>query len=70
MKPLTPHLSYTLAQRIAHAEQAILFASAGSWLDQTSCWHICRTYGVPDFIDRLKELRAGFRNELSFAEGK
>jgi hypothetical protein len=61
---------YTAEQRTAHAEQAILWAASGLWLDQTSCWHICRTYGVPEFLDRLKELRAKFRNELSFGEGK
>jgi hypothetical protein len=60
--------AYPISQREAHAEQAILYAASGKWLDLTSCWHICRTYGVPHFTDRLKEMRAGFRDELSFGE--
>jgi hypothetical protein len=39
-------------------------------LHLTSCWHICRTYGVMHMLDALKELRAKFRTELSFSEGK
>jgi hypothetical protein len=60
--------SYTQAQRAAHAEQHILAMAALNELHLTSCWHICRTYGVMHMLDALKELRAKFRTELSFSE--
>jgi hypothetical protein len=71
VKPLTPHLSYTLEQRIGHAEQAILFASAGSWLDQTSCTHIARTYGISHLTVDLKRLKGSLFPEFALnGDGK
>jgi hypothetical protein len=61
--------AYPLSQREAHAEQAVAFAAAGQWLDNTSCWHICRTYNVPHLLSDLKALRAKFRTELSMVGG-
>lgn len=62
---MTPADAYPQAQRRAHAEQHILAAAECGFLEQTSCWQICRTYQV-NIIDDLKALRAKFRNELSF----
>jgi hypothetical protein len=30
---------------------------------------VAKTYGIPDFVDRIKAMKAKFRNELSFQGG-
>lgn len=61
--------TYTIQQREAHAEQAILLAAAGGWLPITSCTAICRTYGCPDFATELKRRKGQlFPEFLSNAE--
>lgn len=71
MNPFTPHLAYTLAQRQAHAEQALLLASAGGWLDKTSCSQIARTYGVTHLVGDLKRIKGKMFPELALnGDGK
>lgn len=64
-------MSYTREQREAHAEQFIMLAAAGGFLETTISREVARTYGLPDsFIPTLKALKAKFRNELSFGGEK
>lgn len=70
MTPLTPHLAYTRAQRIAHAEQHILAMYEIHELEVPQSRHVAATYGIPEYESALKAMKANFRNELSFGEGK
>lgn len=64
-------MSYTRSQRRAHAEQAIVVAAGGGWLAQTSCTHICNTYGCRDFTAELKTMKAKLFPEFAInGEGK
>ena len=59
---------YTQKQRIAHARNCLTLAANGGYLDRTSCWAIAHTYGIPEYIDELKKLRAVLwetKNELA-----
>lgn len=64
--------AYPLAQRRAHAEQHVTIMASLNKLEVTQSRHIVRTYGLPEnFVESLKQLKAKFRNELSFSgEGK
>jgi hypothetical protein len=73
--PLIPTAAYpyTLAQREAHAEQHILVLAGLSVqrMEQAKSAHVAATYGVPHMVNRLKGMKARFRNELSISgEGK
>ena len=59
--------AYTLAQREAHAEQHIIIMAGLSLRDmeRTVSAKVAVTYGVPHMVERLKALKAQFRNELS-----
>jgi hypothetical protein len=56
--------AYPLSQRQAHAEQAILWAAAGGWLASTSCTHICKSYGIPQFTADLKRMKGSLFPEF------
>lgn len=59
--------AYPLAQREAHAEQHIIIMAGMSLRDmeRTVSAKVAVTYGVPHMVERLKVLKAQFRNELS-----
>lgn len=64
-------MTYTIPQREGHAEQAILLAAAGGWLDKTSCTQIAHTYGVVHMIADLKKLKGQLFPEFAMnGEGK
>jgi hypothetical protein len=65
-----PAQAYPLAQRQAHAEQHLLIASSGGWLDKTSCSQIARTYGIPDLVTALKQMKRGLFPEFVCGDGK
>jgi hypothetical protein len=67
---MTAAEAYPHIQREAHAEQCILWAAEGGWLEATISARIAQTYGLdPSHIAKLKALKAKFRNELSFSGG-
>ena len=66
-----PSIAYSRAQREAHATQHLLTMSALGWLNQTSCTHIARTYGVSDLLGNLKRLKGAlFPEFICNGEGK
>ena len=67
---IDPRQFYTLAMREAHVEQFILTMSAlgPEHFERTQSKQIGPTYGIdPAFV---RSVKARFRNELSFGEGK
>ncbi len=66
---IPPHLAYTLTMREAHVEQhiAIMSALGPEHFERTQSRHIGPTYGLPP--EFVREVKARFRNELSFSEG-
>ena len=63
-----PYHAYTLAMREAHAEQFISIMAEIGKLEITQSRFVGPTYGLaPDYI---KAIKARYRNELSFGEGK
>ena len=67
---MTGAVSYTLAQREAHAESHILIMAGLGEMEKTISWRVCQTYGVPHLVDHIKAIKSRLRNELSFGEGK
>lgn len=61
---------YTQAMREAHAEQhiAIMSEVGPAAFEATQSKHIGATYGIPP--EYVRAIKARFRNELSFGEGK
>jgi hypothetical protein len=69
--PVVSHAdAYPRRQREAHAEQHILAMVAIKQLETPKSAEVANTYGIPDFVNHLKAMKAKFRNELSFGEGK
>jgi hypothetical protein len=64
---IPPAQAYPLSQREAHAEQhiAILAALSLQKMEQAKSALVAATYGVPHMVERLKAIKAAFRNELS-----
>jgi hypothetical protein len=68
--PIIPHAeAYPRQQRELHAEQHILTMTALRQLETPKSAEVAKTYGIPDFVDRIKAMKAKFRNELSFQGG-
>jgi hypothetical protein len=68
-RPILPEQAYPLSQRRAHAEQHILAMHSIGELETPKSAEVARTYGIPDFTEELKAMKAKFRNELSFSGG-
>jgi hypothetical protein len=66
---IPPADAYPRQQRELHAEQHILTMSALHQLETPRSAEVAKTYGIPDFVDRLKAMKARLRTELSFSEG-
>ena len=67
-------MTWTLAQRKAAMEQFIasMAAKGSEYLERTKSRHVANTYGPGGLIteDEVKAVKARYRNELSFGEGK
>lgn len=61
---------YTRLQRVRHAFRFIrnMASISPAALERTKSFHVAQTYGVEQSL--VKRIKARFRNELSFGDGK
>ena len=64
----SPAVAYSETDRLAYAEKHIKRAADEGWLEVTKGWEIAKTYRVPHA--KVREMKARYRNELSFGGDK